>query len=107
MILRDVEVSASDDQVTVYLRSDGPLQYKTMVLKAPDRLVVDLSNTVVGTKPSPGSVDVASLGVTRVRWALFQSEPPIARIVVDMEGSPRQTVEETADGLVIRIAGKN
>jgi len=102
--LREIDVTASDEQVSVTLLTSGKPRYETMLLEGPPRLVVDLRNTLVKTSRSHGSIDVAHLGVRRVRWALFQLQPPVARVVVDLEQAHQQhTIEASDGGLTIRV----
>ena len=66
------------------LSSAEPIAYKHMVLKEPDRVVVDLQ----------GSWSVSAAGVPRnvlVTNIRFGSFPGRTRVVIDMKDTPRQT----------------
>ncbi|MCR5257933.1 MAG: AMIN domain-containing protein [Desulfovibrio sp.] len=79
-----VIVFARDKGATVRLSSADPIAYKHMVLKEPDRVVVDLQ----------GSWSVSAAGVPRnvlVTNIRFGSFPGRTRVVIDMKDTPRQT----------------
>ena len=79
-----VIVFARDKGATVRLSSAEPIAYKHMVLKEPDRVVVDLQ----------GSWSVSAAGVPRnvlVTNIRFGSFPGRTRVVIDMKDTPRQT----------------
>ncbi len=80
--LRDVQVSRAAEGVEVSLVANGPLTPKTMTLTAPDRLVIDLPNTISSRKAR--EIAVNSEDVKSVRVARFQLNPPVTRVVVDL-----------------------
>jgi len=81
--LNSVEIRAERGGVTVTIATDKPAQYKTMVLSAPHRLVIDLPDTLVKTLRRSRSATLNQFAVKGVRWAQFKSDPAIARIVID------------------------
>ena len=87
----------------VAIATDKPAQYKTMVLSAPHRLVIDLSGTLVKTPGRNRSTKLNQFGVKGVRWAQFKRRPAIARIVVDMEARLKFKVDARANQLVVRL----
>ena len=79
-----VVVFARDKGATVRLSSAEAIDYRHMVLKEPDRVVLDLQ----------GSWNVSAAGVPRnvlVTNIRFGSFPGRTRVVIDMKGTPRQT----------------
>jgi AMIN domain len=101
--LTRVDVTVSSAQVIVALSLSGTAEYTTMMLNSPDRVVIDLANTSVATDRQYGSIDVADLGVERVRWAPFQADSPTARIVIDLMQPVSYAIESAASGLVVRL----
>lgn len=99
--LTGIDIGGDGGQVTVSLATDAPAQYRTMVLKGPDRLVIDLPGTVVRTAGS--SLDVNRGGVRRIRWAQFKRTPPVARVVVDMEGRLDFKIDSQGNELMVRL----
>ncbi|MBQ1539341.1 MAG: AMIN domain-containing protein, partial [Desulfovibrio sp.] len=86
-----VVVFARDKGATVRLSSAESIDYRHMVLKEPDRVVLDLQ----------GSWNVSAAGVPRnvlVTNIRFGSFPGRTRVVIDMKGTPRQTrLSQTKD----------
>jgi type IV pilus assembly protein PilQ len=80
--LRDVQVSRGAEGMEVSILASGPLTPKAMTLVAPDRLVIDLPNTVSARKTR--EIAVNSADVKSVRVARFQLNPPVTRVVVDL-----------------------
>jgi type IV pilus assembly protein PilQ len=82
--VQNVEVFRGTKGVQVDVSANGPLKPRTMKLKSPDRIVVDLLNAVPGGHPR--TVGVNANGVVAVRLGRFQETPPITRLVVDLSG---------------------
>ncbi len=101
--LNRIEIRAERGGVIVAIATDKPAQYKTMVLNAPHRLVIDLSGTLVKTPGRNRSTKLNQFGVKGVRWAQFKRNPAIARIVVDMEARLDFKVNARANQLVVRL----
>jgi formylglycine-generating enzyme required for sulfatase activity len=99
--LTRIDVTVSSEQVILALSLTNEAEYTTMMLSSPDRVVIDLANTSVATERQYGSIDVADLGVERVRWAPFQAAN--ARIVVDLLQPVSYAIESAASGLVVRL----
>jgi N-acetylmuramoyl-L-alanine amidase len=67
----------------VSVRATGPVQSRAMILTGPDRYVVDMPGaTLVG---GPGTIEVGQEGIRRIRFAQFQSNPDIVRVVLDLD----------------------
>ena len=101
--LNNIEIRAEDGGVIVAIATDKPAQYKTMVLSAPHRLVIDLPGTLVKTPGRNRSSKLNQFGVKGVRWAQFKRRPAIARVVVDMEARLEFKVNTRANQLVVRL----
>jgi hypothetical protein len=83
--LNAVEATVSGGAVVVTLTATGEPEIRTLELKAPDRIVLDLRNAAVGSVRPFGERSVEQLGVKKVRWAPFASDAPTVRVVVDLE----------------------
>ena len=101
--LTRVDVTVSSMQVILALSLSGPVEYSTMELTSPGRLVIDLVNTAVATSRQYGSIAVGDLGVERVRWAPFEADTPTARLVIDLTETVTHTIESAPSGLVIQL----
>ena len=74
-------------------------------LKDPERLVVDLPGTVVGSQPS--SISVNSPDVRAVRVNQFRKSPPITRIVLDLTGDREYSFEPGGSSFVVHLRAAN
>ncbi len=98
--LDDVQVSRADGGVSVTLLGNGPLDYESFALQAPDRLVVDLKGVVSHLKGHQFAV--ADAGVSRVRAGQNRMEPaPVTRVVFDLESRAQYRIERQGDRLVV------
>ncbi len=70
-------------------------------LQNPDRLVVDLPDTLVGSHPS--SIAVNNADVKSVRINQFRKSPPITRIVLDLNGDREYSYEPGAASFVVHL----
>jgi type IV pilus assembly protein PilQ len=80
---------------------DGPGWVHAFMLKDPPRLVMDFENTVVKTPVR--KLTVPSPEVLQIRVSRFQDEPPVARIVVDLNGPHEFEVEPTDHHVLVHI----
>ena len=101
--LNNVGIQAERGGVRVTISTDKPAKYKTMVLSAPDRVVIDLTDTLVKTPGRSRSAKLNQFAVKGVRWAQFKRTPPIARIVVDMDARLEFKVDAQANQLIVRL----
>jgi len=72
-------------------------------LKDPDRLVIDLPDTLVGNHPQ--SVPLTGHDVRAMRINQFQKDPPIARIVLDLIGERDYSYEPNGVSFVVHLRG--
>lgn len=72
-------------------------------LKDPDRLVIDLPDTLVGNHPQ--SVPLTGPDVRAMRINQFQKDPPITRIVLDLYGERDYTYEPKGVSFVVHLRG--
>jgi type IV pilus assembly protein PilQ len=86
---------------TVEVTANGPIQTRTMKLKSPDRIVVDLMNSVPAERPK--TVAVNAKGVLAVRMGRFQADPPITRLVVDLSEACVFELANRGNKLLIEI----
>ena len=99
--LRDVRVDRDGEgRPVVVLTGSGPMAYETQELKNPQRLVVDLKDTV--SRTGSHQVPVGDEGVLRVRSGQFRRSPePVSRVVVDLDQPVPYKIATTPDGLTI------
>jgi type IV pilus assembly protein PilQ len=99
--VRGVSVSQGPQGVNVEISGSAPLTAKTMKLKGPDRLVLDIPNSVLEGR----SREIAVNGdeVKAVRVAHYQAAPPITRVVVDLAGAHDFDLVPDGNKLVLKL----
>src|SRR5205085_2493959 len=80
--VRDVNVSRGPQGMEVQITASGPMQPEAMRLENPDRVVIDLPNAM--WTGAPRQIAVKAADVKDVRMALYQLNPPVTRVVVDL-----------------------
>src|SRR5438270_13427340 len=74
---------------------------KTMKLTGPDRVVLDIPNSVLSGRSR--EIPVNSNDIKAVRAAHYQSTPPATRIVVDMAAMHEFELVPAANKLVLKL----
>jgi type IV pilus secretin PilQ/predicted competence protein len=97
--LREVRVDRdTEGRPVVVLDGTGPMDYETLELQNPTRLVIDLKGAVSRVDRNQVAVDEA--GIQRVRAGQFRRSPvPVSRVVVDLESPLPFDIEKTDAGL--------
>ena len=97
--LREVRVDRdTEGRPVVVLDGSGPMDYETLELQNPTRLVIDLKGAV--SRVDRGQVDVDDAGIQRVRASQYRKSPvPVSRVVVDLEEPLPFDIEKTEGGL--------
>ncbi len=83
--VRHARVLGSKDAVEIEVEASDRVVPQTQVLSGPDRLVIDFPNAVPGGGLRSQSVYRGQ--VKDLRVGLFQSKPPITRIVLDLNSA--------------------
>jgi type IV pilus assembly protein PilQ len=96
-----ISVARGQDGLNVEISASAPITGKTMKLTGPDRLVIDIPNSVL----SGHSRDIAvnADGVKAIRAARYQSAPPATRVVVDLAGSRNFQLVPEGNKLVVKL----
>jgi AMIN domain-containing protein len=101
--VRSVKVLGSKDTVEIEVEASNRIVPETQVLSDPDRLVVDFPNAVPGNQLRSQSVDRGE--VKDVRVGLFQSKPPVTRVVVDLKTARSYQVFPNGRTVMIKVTG--
>src|SRR5215831_11536311 len=97
--LSDVTVTPHPDSVTVFVKTSREAQYKVDLVDSPNRLVIDLDNTVYAWRKTP--LNVGKDPVKQVRGSQYR--PGVARVVLDLSRTVGYAIREESDGLAIVI----
>jgi type IV pilus assembly protein PilQ len=99
--VRGVTVVRGHDGTDVEIHASGVLSPKTLTLKSPDRLVIDLPNSVLESRAHDIPVNAADLNM--VRMARYQSDPPTTRVVLDLKAPQNFQLASTTDKLIVKL----
>jgi len=105
MSVRRVQVLGSKDKdaVEIEVEASDRIVPQTRVLTGPDRLVVDFPNATPGAQLRSQSVERGQ--VKDLRVGLFESKPPVTRIVVDLKAAQSYQVFPYGRTVIIKITG--
>lgn len=101
--VRSVKVLGSKDAVEVEVEASDRIVPQTRVLTGPDRLVVDFPNAVPGSQLRSQSVDRGE--VKDLRIGLFQSQPPVTRVVLDLKSAQSFQIFPSGRTVIIKVMG--
>jgi len=99
--VRSVSVLGTSGQPQIEVKTSGPVSPATQAVVGPNRIVIDF----------PGALPASTLqkiavhrgGLQRIRTGLFQSQPPITRIVLDVDGPTDYQVVPSGNSIVIKL----
>jgi hypothetical protein len=96
-------VLGSKGAVEIEIEASDRLVPQTQVLTGPDRLVVDFPNATPGAELRSQSVNRGE--VKDVRVGLFQSNPPVTRVVFDLKSPQSYQVFPYGRSVMIKVTG--
>src|SRR5215469_6625921 len=102
--VRSVKVLGSKDTVEIEVEASNPIVPETRVLTGPDRLVVDFPNATPSNQVRNQSVDRGE--VKDVRVGLFQSKPPVTRVVLDLKTARSYQIFPYGRTVMIKVMGE-
>ena len=101
--VRSVRVLGSKDVVEIEVEASDRVVPETQVLTGPDRLVVDFPNAVPGNQVRNQSIGRGE--VKDVRVGLFQANPPVTRVVLDLKSARSYQVFPYGRTVMIKVTG--
>ncbi len=101
--VRTVKVLGSKNAVEIEVEASDRIVPQTQVLTGPDRLVIDFPNAVPSSELRSQSVDRGE--VKDVRIGLFQSKPPVTRLVLDLKTAQSYQVFPSGRTVIVKIMG--
>jgi type IV pilus assembly protein PilQ len=99
--LKHVDVVRGDNEISIEITAIGDVTPKLSTLDRPNRVILDLPNTVAVT--SKRQITVDSDGVKSVRVGMDGQVPPTTRVVVDVEQPIRYQLVPDGDKLVLKL----
>jgi hypothetical protein len=101
--IRRVQVLDTRKQVEIEIESSDRIVPQINVLTGPDRLVVDFVNAVPGAQLRNQAVNRGE--VRSLRVGLFSSNPPVTRVVLDLNGPQAYQVFPSGRTVIVRVGG--
>ena len=98
----DVRVHGDENGVVVEILTSAPAAFSAHTLSAPSRIYVDVKDAVLRVPQGPTPVGL--LGVQRVRSGSPSRQPPVARVVLDLDEATQYQWSVAEDGRSARIA---
>jgi hypothetical protein len=102
--VRSVKVLDSKAVVEIEVQASDRIVPQTQVLTGPDRLVIDFPNAIPSSNLHSQSVDRGD--VQDVRVGLFQSKPPVTRLVIDLKAARSYQIFPSGRTVMIKVMGE-
>ncbi len=99
--VKHVSVLRGKSGMEVEITASAPVTPKVMKLTAPDRLVLDLPNTLPVGVQRP--ILVNGREIKAVRVGRYQTDPPVTRVVVDLVSPQDYEIGNTGNKLSLRL----
>jgi len=99
--LKRLNVVRADDGISIEITANGEVTPKLSAMNRPNRVVVDLPNTVDASEQRHIAVD--SEGVSGIRVGMDGQVPPNTRIVVDLQQAMKYELVPSGDKLVLKL----
>jgi hypothetical protein len=103
--IRSVQVLRGGNQVEIQIESSAPIVPHTNELRGPDRLLLDFVNARPGAQLRSQKVDRAE--VKDLRVSLFSVDPPVTRIVIDLNSPQPYQVFPAGRTTIVKIGGSS
>jgi len=100
IVLGAVQASPAGNTVEIRIPSYGTTPHK-MLMKDPDRIVLDFRGAQFGGGNQKFAVN--QFGVLQVRISQFQTDPPVARVVIDLSKPLPSRLETVGDAVVLHV----
>jgi hypothetical protein len=101
--IKRVQVLRGRGQVEIEIEASDRIVPHTNLLTGPDRLIVDFVNAVPGAQLHNQPVNREE--VKSLRVGLFSSNPPVTRIVLDLNGPQPYQIFPSGRTVIVKIGG--
>jgi hypothetical protein len=101
--IRRIQVLGNQSAVEIEIEASEHIAPQAQVLTGPDRLVLDFPNAVPGNQLRSQSVNRG--GVKDVRAGLFTANPPVTRIVLDLNAAQSYQIFPAGRTVIVKLSG--
>ncbi|HKD92330.1 MAG TPA: AMIN domain-containing protein, partial [Terriglobales bacterium] len=98
--IQNVGVSHTPDGIQIEIAGNGALQQKALHLTGPERLVIDVPNSILMNQHT---IAVNAPEARDVRVAQFQADPPVTRVVVDLGTNVKYDISSQGNRVVVNL----
>src|SRR5262249_17784263 len=98
--VKNLAVVRGKNGMQVEIVASAPVTPQAMKLTSPDRVVLDLPNTVPAAKRE---LSVNGADIKMVRMARFQLDPPVTRVVVDLAANRDYEVVPAGNKIILKV----
>jgi len=102
--IRRVQFLGNQTALEIEIEASEHMAPQAQVLTGPDRLVVDFPNAVPGNQLRSQSVNRG--GVKDVRVGLFTANPPVTRIVFDLNAAQSYQIFSAGRTVMVKLSGE-
>ena len=103
-VIKSFRLVQEKDGQAVEILSTKPLVPSIQAISDPARIVIDLPNATLGqSKGVPQRIEVQADQISALRANQFQANPPITRIVVDLQAPRAFTWDAAGNRLVVHL----
>ncbi|MBV8205185.1 MAG: type IV pilus secretin PilQ [Acidobacteria bacterium] len=102
--IQGVNVSRGANGLDLTITAAGAVEAKSMRLREPDRLVIDVANSI---PPAGRSVQVNAPEAHDVRIAQYTAAPPVTRVVVDLGAGVQYNVDPQGNRILVHLRGSS
>lgn len=99
--ISNIAVVRGKDGINIEVTGSSSIIAKTMKLTSPDRIVVDIPNSIL--QGHSREIPINNGDVKEVRAAHYQTEPPTTRIVVDLASMHDFELVPTGNKLMLKV----
>jgi AMIN domain len=102
LVIQQLKILGSKDSVEIEVDASDRITPQTQVLTGPDRLVLDFPNAVPAGALRSQSIYVGA--VKDIRAGLFRSNPPITRVVIDLDSPEPYQVFPAGHTVMVKMS---
>jgi AMIN domain len=99
--VKDLQVKQQGGDVRVEVRLSSGVRPSIETAVNPDRLVLILPGTIADARQK--RIAVHASGVRAVRMGLYSADPPVTRVVVDLDTALPYTLSTRGDTVILRV----
>jgi hypothetical protein len=99
-VIQKISFTAGDP-LLLHVETSGPAAPQVQVISNPERLVIDVPDSVPGT--GLRTLNLNRGEIRRVRAGLFSTAPPVTRIVVDLNEPQSYRITPVASGFTVSV----